>query len=205
MCLFFDFLNGHMRFALKIIIALGQNCSIILMLISYFYFLEEAKMIRIKLSQNEAKTFDKEAIEKYVKDMDVRPLGNDYYSVIYNSRSHEIAIHHVDKATKTIHLTIDGVSAEATLSNEIDLLLEKMGIDTTASSKLTVLKAPMPGLVVDWFVGPGDEVKAGDRLLLLEAMKMENVIKASGEGKVKKICIQKGLAIEKNQLLIEFE
>jgi biotin carboxyl carrier protein len=205
MCLFFDFLNGHMRFALKIIIALGQNCSIILMLISYFYFLEEAKMIRIKLSQNEAKTFDKEAIEKYVKDMDVRPLGNDYYSVIYNSRSHEIAIHYVDKATKTIHLTIDGVSTEATLSNEIDLLLEKMGIDTTASSKLTVLKAPMPGLVVDWFVAPGDEVKTGDRLLLLEAMKMENVIKASGEGKVKKICIQKGLAIEKNQLLIEFE
>lgn len=175
------------------------------MLISYFYFLEEAKMIRIKLSQKEATTFDAHAIEEYAKNMDVRPLGNDYYSVIYNNRSHEIAIHHVDRATKTIYLTIDGVNTEATISNEIDLLFEKMGIDTTASSKLTVLKAPMPGLVVDWFVGPGDEVKAGDRLLLLEAMKMENVIKASGEGKVKKICIQKGLAIEKNQLLIEFE
>jgi biotin carboxyl carrier protein len=67
------------------------------------------------------------------------------------------------------------------------------------------LKAPMPGLVIEYFVKEGDEVQAGDKLMILEAMKMENVIKATGEGKIKKLVVTKGNTVEKNQLLIEFE
>jgi biotin carboxyl carrier protein len=63
----------------------------------------------------------------------------------------------------------------------------------------------MPGLVIEYFVKEGDEVQAGDKLMILEAMKMENVIKATGEGKIKKLVVSKGNTVEKNQLLIEFE
>jgi len=67
------------------------------------------------------------------------------------------------------------------------------------------VKAPMPGLVLDILVEPGQSVQKGDNLLILEAMKMENIIKASGSGVVKNIPVHKKDAVEKNQLLIEME
>ncbi|HNM32873.1 MAG TPA: biotin/lipoyl-binding protein, partial [Chitinophagales bacterium] len=66
-------------------------------------------------------------------------------------------------------------------------------------------KAPMPGLVLDILVEAGQAVNKGDNLIILEAMKMENIIKASGSGTVKSIHVQKKDAVEKNQLLIEME
>ena len=52
---------------------------------------------------------------------------------------------------------------------------------------------------------PGKTVQKGDPLLILEAMKMENVIKAAGEGRVKAVKVQQGVAVEKGQLLLEME
>jgi len=80
-----------------------------------------------------------------------------------------------------------------------------MGLSVVASQKLSSVKAPMPGLVLDIMVEPGQEVAEGDSLLILEAMKMENVLKATGEGVVKSIEITKGAAVEKGQILIEME
>jgi biotin carboxyl carrier protein len=67
------------------------------------------------------------------------------------------------------------------------------------------LKAPMPGLVLEFRVVPGDKVVEGDALVVLEAMKMENILKSPGEATVKSIEVTKGQAIEKNQVLITFE
>ena len=53
-------------------------------------------------------------------------------------------------------------------------------------------------------VKPGDAVKQGDPLFILEAMKMENIIKSPGEGTVKAVKAKKGDSVEKNQVLIEF-
>jgi biotin carboxyl carrier protein len=61
----------------------------------------------------------------------------------------------------------------------------------------------MPGLVLKLFVKEGDEIKEGDSHLILEAMKMENVIKSPGNGKVKLIRVTERSAVEKNQELIE--
>jgi biotin carboxyl carrier protein len=63
----------------------------------------------------------------------------------------------------------------------------------------------MPGLVISILVEEGQEVQKGDSLLILEAMKMENVIKAAGKGVVKSIKVQQKNAVEKNQILIEME
>jgi len=63
----------------------------------------------------------------------------------------------------------------------------------------------MPGLVLGIHVKEGDVVNKGDGLLVLEAMKMENLIKAQTPGRVKKIHIQKGAKVEKNQPMIEME
>ena len=62
----------------------------------------------------------------------------------------------------------------------------------------------MPGLVLDIRVVEGDAVKKGDPILVLEAMKMENIIKSPTDGIVKKINVKKGVAVEKSQVLIHF-
>jgi biotin carboxyl carrier protein len=62
----------------------------------------------------------------------------------------------------------------------------------------------MPGLIIDLKVKAGDAVKPGDQLLILEAMKMENILKSQGEGTVKTVKVNKGDTVEKGQVLIEF-
>ncbi len=161
-------------------------------------------MIRVKLKDREAKEFNEIEIAQLKSEIDVVAIGNNIYSVIYQSKSYEISIISIDNATKLISLTLDGIYTEVKCSDKMDLLLEKMGISATTVQKLTVLKSPMPGLVIDWLVKEGDEVKTGDKLLILEAMKMENVIKSTGDGVIKKLHVNKGVAVEKNQVLIDF-
>ncbi|MEL6135773.1 MAG: acetyl-CoA carboxylase biotin carboxyl carrier protein subunit, partial [Bacteroidota bacterium] len=78
------------------------------------------------------------------------------------------------------------------------------GMEHSLSKKLDSLKAPMPGLIHSLKVEAGQEVKKGDPLLILEAMKMENIIKSPGEGVVKEIHVVEKNSVEKNALLITF-
>ena len=161
-------------------------------------------MIRVQVANQAAREFNDTDIAKLKNELDIVAIGNNIYSVIYQNKSYEISISKVDMETKMIHLTLDGISTQVKCSDKMDLLLEKMGISTTTVQKLTVLKSPMPGLVIDWYINEGDEVKTGDKLLILEAMKMENVIKSTGDGEIKKLHVNKGVAVEKNQVLIDF-
>ena len=68
-----------------------------------------------------------------------------------------------------------------------------------------VLKAPMPGLVVRVQVAPGQAVAAGASLVVLEAMKMENELRAISPGTVGAVRVRPGEAVEKGQVLVEFE
>jgi pyruvate carboxylase subunit B len=67
------------------------------------------------------------------------------------------------------------------------------------------LKAPMPGLVLRVQVTPGQTVAAGTGVIVLEAMKMENELKAAGAGVVRSVRVSAGEAVEKGQVLIEFD
>ena len=84
------------------------------------------------------------------------------------------------------------------------ILINEMGFEIGATNKVNVIKAPMPGLILDILVKEEDEVQENDNLLILEAMKMENVLAAPRTGKIKAISVEKEDAVNKNQLLIEF-
>jgi pyruvate carboxylase subunit B len=67
------------------------------------------------------------------------------------------------------------------------------------------LRAPMPGLIVQLRVQPGDRVSAGDGLVVMEAMKMENELRAPAGGTVRAVHVSVGAAVEKGALLVELE
>ncbi|MFC3810926.1 biotin/lipoyl-containing protein [Lacihabitans lacunae] len=89
------------------------------------------------------------------------------------------------------------------IKSETDLMIETLGFNSAKANKIKVLKAPMPGLVIDVFVEEGQTVAENENVLVLEAMKMENVIKLPHEAVVKKIHVAKGQAITKGQIMIE--
>jgi len=118
--------------------------------------------------------------------------------------SYSINIHKVDYKNKSFELRLNGTKHSIMIKDKFDLLLDEMGYNTKANSALNQLKAPMPGLILEVNVSEGEKVNTGDKLLVLEAMKMENVIKSPGEGLVKEIKVTKGDSVEKNQVLIQF-
>jgi len=67
------------------------------------------------------------------------------------------------------------------------------------------LLCPMPGLIKEIHVKPGAKVKAGDALAVVEAMKMENVLRAERDGVVKKIPVTPGDSLAVDEVIIEFE
>lgn len=67
------------------------------------------------------------------------------------------------------------------------------------------LKSGMPGKIIEIFVKAGDEIKAGKPLLIMEAMKMENEMRAAHDVKIKAVCVKQGDSVESGALLIKFE
>jgi biotin carboxyl carrier protein len=94
---------------------------------------------------------------------------------------------------------------EVSRKGELDELIAALGMDKPKIKKLKELAAPMPGRIVNIEVNIGDQLEPGDAILSLEAMKMENVLKAEGVGTVKAICVNKEDVVDKGSILIEFE
>jgi len=130
---------------------------------------------------------------------------NGHFSVLKNNKSYKAEIVSFDEDEKTYKIKVNGNAYTVKVKDRFDLLLQSMGMDTLASKKINELKAPMPGLVLDVRVSVGDTIKKGEPLIVLEAMKMENILKATADVTIKKIAVERGNAVEKNQILILFE
>jgi biotin carboxyl carrier protein len=127
------------------------------------------------------------------------------WHILKEGKSYNIEILKIDKVAKQVELKMNGKLSSVKISDQFDALLKSLGMDNLAAKKVLELKAPMPGLVLNILANEGDTIAKGDSLLVLEAMKMENIIKSPTEGVIKKIHAVKGTAVEKNQLLISFQ
>ncbi len=96
-----------------------------------------------------------------------------------------------------------GQAAAATTRESAQVLAQPPQSAAGAPEGSGTIPAPLPGLVLDLLVREGDTVKAGQTLLIMEAMKMENQIQAPFDGTVKKIFVQKGANISEGDRLIE--
>lgn len=136
---------------------------------------------------------------------DIQWQANGQASILLDNKSFNAQIEKVDKENKEIVLKINGERYTMAIKEDIDILLDKMGINLSATQKAAPLKAPMPGLILKILVSPGQVVNKGDGLLILEAMKMENVLKATGNATIKSIKVEEKTAVEKGTILIEME
>ncbi len=136
---------------------------------------------------------------------DLEQLEEKHFHILKDNKSYRAEVLSADLETKTFQLKVNGDIHEVNLKDATDLLLEKMGLSVVVNNAMKELKAPMPGLIYELKVAQGDTVGKGDVLLILVAMKMENAIKAVGEGVVKQINVNLNDSVEKNQVLISFE
>jgi len=143
-------------------------------------------------------------VDGNIVDWDLVKISNQAFHVLIKNKSYRAEVIKADPVAKSFLLKINGKVYDVSLKDKFDLLLEKMGLNNGLAGKANNIKAPMPGLIVDLRVKPGDQVNPGDALLILEAMKMENLIKATAQSVVKSVKVAKGDSVEKNQILIEF-
>ncbi|MCZ4224275.1 biotin/lipoyl-containing protein [Pedobacter rhodius] len=137
--------------------------------------------------------------------IDVSDLGNNLSNIIYNNKSFNTEVVELNKAEKFCIIKVNGNTYKVDVEDQFDQLLKQLGLDKLALNKVAEIKAPMPGLVLNVKVTEGEEIKKGDNLLILEAMKMENILKSPSDGIIKKILVKQNDKVEKNQVLIQFK
>jgi biotin carboxyl carrier protein len=102
-------------------------------------------------------------------------------------------------------ILLSGEEHIVSVTTERDQLIRKYGRKSEAHQVRSEIHAPMPALVVKVEVREGDEVETGQGLCILEAMKMENELKAHRAGRVRQVLVKEGKTVEKNELLLVLE
>jgi len=153
------------------------------------HFVNQKIIKRVKLS---------EKLEiKHIKDYEYRIQSGSKYLQVFLIES---------KSTlKTSSWCINGEKYIVNSETDLDQLLQKLGMNSQNEKKINELYAPMPGLILSVKFSNGDKVQKGDTILILEAMKMENLIKSQITGVIKNIYVKEGETIEKNSLMVSFD
>jgi len=164
--------------------------------------------MKIQLGHNDSSNYD----------IDLTPQGKSYRAMI-GDKIVEVEIIRADAERGQLELLIDGervmayVSSDGakrwvTINGQTVVLTKSSGEAKRRGSSHdhgTGLVAPMPGLVRSVNIAEGESVAKGQTLLVLEAMKMEIRIQAKSDGVIKKLLVQQGQTVEREQVLIEIE
>lgn len=160
---------------------------------------------------NESKTFRVEQKEEQLL-LDNQPvswscvlLPDGSYNILYKNKSYRAECLEINKEQKSVLVKVGGHEYRLQIREPIDRLLKEMGFNGRTSHKVNQIKAPMPGMILKIMVEVGQQLQKDDPLLILEAMKMENVFKAPEAAVVKEIKVKEQTAVEKGQVLIVME
>ena len=140
-----------------------------------------------------------------VDELDLISNGVQSFNIIKDNKVFNAEIVEANFPGKSFKIKMNGTPYWLNIQDQFDELVNAMGLNVSASTQINDIKAPMPGLVLDIMVGAGDKIEKDTPLIILEAMKMENIIKSPGEGTIKSVEVVKGAAVEKGALLISLE
>lgn len=142
---------------------------------------------------------------KDVEDWDIVKTKDGLFNIIYKEKSFIANVLSHDKKNKVFEIVINNNHYKVQLKDSFDEALIRLGVEHQEVDKDKAVVSPMPGKVVEVFVGAGDSVDEGDSLIVLEAMKMENIIKATKSGEVKHVYASVGDSVEKNCRLLVYK
>ncbi|MBS1534438.1 MAG: acetyl-CoA carboxylase biotin carboxyl carrier protein subunit [Bacteroidetes bacterium] len=156
-----------------------------------------------KLSVGKLKTL--ECSESDAQQLDAAQIAPGKYHVLRDGDSYQVEILKADFLQKNYTVSVNNNPYTVKISDSLDQLIQQMGFESGSSKHINAVKAPMPGLIIEINVSPGQAVQENDPLLILSAMKMENSLLSPREGVIKSVAVAVGAAVDKGQLLIEFE
>jgi biotin carboxyl carrier protein len=160
--------------------------------------------INDKYNYDIAKDGDELSINSKKITADIHQLNASSFHVINDLQSYNVEVVSFNASEKTAEIKVNNNTYTVTAKDQFDILLDKLGLSSLNTAKVSEIKAPMPGMVLKVFVTEGMEIKKGDNLFVLEAMKMENIIKAPADVIVKTVKIKPGDKVEKGQVLMMF-
>ncbi|MBT8306061.1 MAG: acetyl-CoA carboxylase biotin carboxyl carrier protein subunit [Maribacter sp.] len=137
--------------------------------------------------------------------IDALPTSNKGYHILQDNKPFLAEVIGSNFNQKKYTVKVNNSTYDVVISDDLDLLIKEMGFSLGSTKNIGSIHAPMPGLILEINVRVGQAVNEEDPLLILEAMKMENVITSPRDGIIKSISVKQGDAVEKKQLLIEFE
>jgi biotin carboxyl carrier protein len=137
--------------------------------------------------------------DKY--DVSVDKISGSKYLFKINAASSEVDI---SRNNGGLEVFLEGQEMEVTVE-PFELAQLRKKVSAEGGPKEKFIRAPMPGLVLKTEVKKGEPVNKGDTLVIIEAMKMENMIKTPFDGIVKEVHVSPTQAVDKNALLIELE
>ncbi len=149
----------------------------------------------IEVNQDGQITFDGESVE-----VDFASVGDEgLFSLLVNGESFEAMVEERDGIW---YVLMRGDLYEVSVIDErTQLLRARAGVVVPETGEIAI-KAPMPGLIVDIPVEPGQQVEAGQKVIILESMKMENELKAPRAGRIERITVKPRDSVEQNQTLV---
>ncbi|MBC5836576.1 acetyl-CoA carboxylase biotin carboxyl carrier protein subunit [Flavobacterium muglaense] len=156
-----------------------------------------------KVNVNDSFQFDID--KEQVSQLDSVSIEANKFHVLHQNTPFKAEIVSANFNQKTYTVKVNNNLYTVAIADALDLLIKEMGFEVGATKQVNAIKAPMPGLILEISVRVGQEVKENDSLLILEAMKMENSFLSPRDGIIKSISVTKGDAVDKGQLLIEFE
>ena len=130
--------------------------------------------------------------------------GTPVRMVTIGDRVHRVVVRRRESKGHYV-LWIDGYTYDVEALDERTRTIRDLTAEAAGPTGPRPLVAPMPGLIVRVLVGPGDTVQEGQGLVVMEAMKMENELRSSGAGRVTRVAVTPGAAVEKGAILIELE
>lgn len=128
--------------------------------------------------------------------------GSPVWTLTIGTTVHRVTVHR-GSSPGQYTLSIAGYRFEVEALDERARAIREMTRAAAAASGPAPLRAPMPGLITRLLVAQGDAVAAGQGLVVMEAMKMENELRSPSAGTVKAIAVTPGTAVEKGALLVE--
>lgn len=139
------------------------------------------------------------------KKLDIQLLDdeNGFTYIRFKNKKYHVDI--IEKKQNKYTVLINGVSYSFTIETPISYKRKKYLDKQKSKKKIEVISAPMPGKIVDVLVEPGAEVKTGEALLILEAMKMQNEIISTINGKVENVIVKPNDTVNKDDILIEIK